>query len=122
MFFVIRLGWRKRQWWLWAGIVLLLVRLGPAGAHSTPEFFASWVMSFIPLVVAVALVFWFFRDNILAYLGVIFCLQVAPPLISLLSQPVSFYRWNGLLLVGLAILVLAWMFLGGREGEVRSEP
>jgi hypothetical protein len=122
MFYVIRLGWRKRQWWLWAGIVLLLVRLGPAGAHSTPEFFASWVMSFIPLVVAVAMVLWFFRDNILAYLGVIFCLQVAQPLISLFSQPVSFYRWNGLLLAGLAIVVLAWMFLGGREGEVRSEP
>jgi hypothetical protein len=73
-------------------------------------------------VVAVALVFWFFRDNILAYLAVIFCLQVAQPLISFFSQPVSFYRWNGLLLAGLAILVLAWMFLGGREGEVRSEP
>ncbi|MGC9994327.1 MAG: lysostaphin resistance A-like protein [Terriglobia bacterium] len=122
VFYVIRLGWKRRQWWLWAGIALLLVRLGPADAHSFPEFFVSWVMNFIPLVVAVALVFWFFRDNILAYLGVIFCLQVAQPLISLFSQPVSFYRWNGLLLAGLAILVLAWMFLGGREGEVRSEP
>jgi len=116
-FYVIRLGWRKREWWLWAGIALLLVRLGPAGAHSFPEFFASWVTSFIPLGAAVAIVFWFFRDNILAYFGAIFCLQVAQPLISLFSQPVGFYRWNGLLLAGLAVLALGWMFLGGREGE-----
>jgi hypothetical protein len=100
---------------------LLLVRLGPAGAHSFPEFFASWVMNFIPLGVAVAMFVWFFRDNILAYLGVIFCLQVAEPLISLISQPVGFYRWNGLLLAGLAVLVLVWMFLGGREDKLRSE-
>jgi hypothetical protein len=121
VFYVIRLGWKKRQWWLWAGIALLLVRLGPAGAHSFPEFFASWVMNFIPLGVAVAVFVWFFRDNVLAYCGVIFCLQVAEPLISLLSQPVGFYRWNGLLLAGLAILVLVWMFLGGREDKLRSE-
>jgi hypothetical protein len=122
VFYVVRLGWKKRQWWLWAGIALLLVRLGPAGAHSVPEFFASWVMDFIPLGVAVAIFVWFFRDNILAYFGVIFCLQVAEPLISLFSQPVGFYRWNALLLAGLAILVLAWMFLGGRDGEVQSAP
>jgi len=121
-FYVISLGWRKREWWLWLAILLLLVRLGPAGAHSFPQFFTAWLMSFVPLVVVIAVVIGFVRDNVLAYFGVIFCLQVAEPLISLFSQPVNFYRWNGLLLAGLAILVLAWMFLGSREGEVRGEP
>lgn len=68
------------------------------------------------------MVFWFFRDNLLAYLGAIFCLQMAAPLISLLSQQAHVYRSSGLLLAVIAFLVLAWTFLGGREGEARSEP
>jgi membrane protease YdiL (CAAX protease family) len=120
--YVIRLGWAKRAWWLWAGILLGLVGLGPAGAHSVREFFAAWVMSFVPLAVGAAIVFWFFRHNLLAYLGAAFCLEVAQPLVSLLSQHASFYRSNGLLLALLAFLFLGWLFLAGREGEVRSEP
>jgi hypothetical protein len=120
--YVIRLGWRKRVWWLWVGILLLLSGLGPADAHSLREFFAGWAANFVPLAAGAAIIYWFFRDNLLAYLGAIFCLQIAPPLISLLSQQARVYRSSGLLLAGLGILILAWMFLGGREGEVRSEP
>src|SRR5208337_4061915 len=114
--------WTKRAWWLWAGILLGLVGLGPAGAPSVREFLAGWVMSFVPLAVAVAIVFWFFRNNLLAYLGAAFCLEVAQPLPSLLSQHAGVYRSNGLLLAVLAFLFLAWLFLVGREGEVRGEP
>jgi membrane protease YdiL (CAAX protease family) len=120
--YVIRLGWRKQAWWLWLGILLGLVGLGPSSAHSVREFFAGWVMGFVPLAVLVAIVVWFFRDDLLAYLATIFGLQIAEPIVSLLSEKVGFYRWNGLLLAVLASLVLAWMFLVGREGEVRSEP
>jgi hypothetical protein len=120
--YVIRLGWTKQAWWLWAGILLGLVGLGPAGAHSVREFFAGWVMSLVPLAIGAAIVFWFFRRNLLAYLGAVFCLQVAQPLVSLLSQRAAFYRSNGLLLAVLAILFLGWLLLAGREGEVRSEP
>jgi membrane protease YdiL (CAAX protease family) len=120
--YVIRLGWTERAWWLWAGILLGLVALGPASALSLREFFAGWVMSFVPLAVGAAIVFWFFRNNLLAYLGAAFCLQVAQPSVSLLSQQVAFYRSNGLLLAVLALLFLAWLFLVGGEGEVRSEP
>jgi hypothetical protein len=120
--YVIRLGWKKRAWWLWFGILLGLVGLGPAGAHSLPEFFVGWVMSFVPLAVGAAIVYWFFRNNLLAYLGAAFCLQVAQPAVSLLSQRVAFYRSNGLLLALLALLFLGWLFLAGRESEVRSEP
>jgi membrane protease YdiL (CAAX protease family) len=120
--YVIRLGWTKRAWWLWVGILLGLVALGPAGAHSLREFFAGWVMSFVPLAVGAAIVFWFFRNNLLAYLGAAFCLQVAQPLLSLLSQHAAFYRSNGLQLAVLAFLFLGWLLLAGREGEVRSEP
>jgi MFS family permease len=120
--FIIRFGWTKRAWWLWAGILLGLVGLGPAAAHSVREFFAGWVMSFVPLVAAVAIVFWFFRSNLLAYLGAAFCLQVAQPLVSLLSQQAGFYRWNGLLLALLAFLFLVWLLLTGRQSEDRSEP
>ena len=119
--YVIRLGWRKQAHWLWPGILLLLVALGPASAHSVREFFAGWVMDVVPLAVGAAIVFWFFRDNLLAYLGAAFCLQVAQPLVSLLSQHAVFYRTNGLLLAVLAFLFLGWLFLVGREGEARSE-
>ena len=118
--YVIRVGWRKRAWWLWVGILLLLPGLGPAGAHSLREFFAGWLLAFVPLAAGAAVLYWFLRDNLLAYLGAVFCLQIGPPLISLLSQPVRVYWSNGLLLALLTALVLAWMFLGGREGEVRS--
>ena len=120
--YVIRFGWTKRAWWLWVGIPFLLVGLGPAGAHSLPEFFAGWVMNFVPLVVGAAILYWFFRNNLLAYLGAAFCLEVAQPLLSLLSQHASIYRLNGMLLAVLAFVVLAWLFIVGREGEVRSEP
>ncbi len=119
--YVIRLGWRKRAWWLWVGILLLLSGLGPADAHFLREFFAGWLMAFVPLAAGAAMAFWFFRDNLLAYLGAIFCLQIAAPLISLLSQQARVYRSSGLLLAVIAFLVVAWMFLGGREGEARSE-
>jgi hypothetical protein len=120
--YIIRFGWTKRAWWLWAGILLGLVGLGPAGAHSVREFFAGWVMSFVPLAIGAAIVFWFFRNNLLAYLGAAFCLQVAQPLVSLLSQQAAFYRSNGLLLAVLAFLFLVWLLLVGRESEARSEP
>ena len=95
--------------------------MGPADAHFLREFYAGWVMEFVPLAAGAAIIYWFFRDNLLAYLGAIFCLQIAPPLISLLSQQARIYRSSGLLLAVITFLVLAWMFLGGREGEVRSE-
>jgi membrane protease YdiL (CAAX protease family) len=120
--YVIRLGWTERAWWLWAGILLVLIGLGPAAAHSPREFFAGWVMDFVPLAVGAAILFWFFRDNLLAYWAAAFCLQVAQPLVSLLSQQARFYRSNGLLLALLAVLFLAWLFFGGERGEARSEP
>jgi hypothetical protein len=120
--YVIRLGWTKGAWWLWVGILLGLVGLGPAGAHSVREFFAGWVMSFVPLAIAVAIVFWFFGNNLLAYLGAVFCLLVAEPLVSLLSQQAAFYRSNGLLLAVLVFLFLVWLLLVGGGSEARSEP
>jgi hypothetical protein len=119
--YIICLGWTKRAWWFWAGIVLGLVALGPADAHSVREFFAGWVMSFVPLAVAAAIVYWFFRDNLLAYLCAAFCLEVAQPLVSLLSHPAGFYRGNGLVLALLALLFLGWLLLPGGQGERRSE-
>ncbi len=120
--YIIRLGCTKRAWWLWVGIPLALVALGPAGAHSVREFFAGWVMSFVPLAVGAAIVFWFFRNNLLAYLGAAFCLQMAQPLVSLFSQQADFYRSNGLLLAALALLFLAWLLLVGKGSEAASQP
>jgi membrane protease YdiL (CAAX protease family) len=120
--YVIRFGWTRRAWWLWVGILLGLVALGSAEAHSIREFFAAWVMSFVPLAVGAAIVFWFFRNNLLAYFAAVFCLEVGADLLSLLSQHAAFYRWNGLLLGVLVFLFLIWLLSAGREGEVRSEP
>ena len=120
--YIIRLGWTKQAWWLWAGIAVGLVALGPADAHSVRQYFAGWVMNFVPLAVAVAIVYWFFRDNLLAYLCAAFCLEVVQPLVSLLSQPANFYRWNGLMLALLALLFLGWLLLPVGQDEVRGEP
>jgi len=115
--YLVRRGWARREWWLWAGGVLLLVGLGPTEAHSVPEFLVGWVMMFLPLVVVVGIVALFLRDNFLAYVGVVFCLQLAEPLVTLFSQPVVFFRWNGLLLAVLMVLALGWMFLAVGESQ-----
>ena len=108
-----RSGWRHRAWWIWPIALLILVSLGPSGAHSVREYAAGWVMGFLPFAAAVGIAGWFFRANILAYVGAIFCLQVAAPLVQLLSQPAMFFRWNGALLLVLSLLVLVWMLAAG---------
>ena len=47
---------------------------------------------------------------LIAYVAAIFCLQIAAPLVQLLSQPSVFFRWNGALVLIFSLLVLAWMF------------
>lgn len=105
------LGWRRKAWWFWAGGVLLLIALGPAGAHSKAEYAVGWAMRFIPLLAAIVILALFFRDNPLAYVTSAFCSVVAAPLLALFSQPNSFYRWNGVLLAVLTAIVLIWLLL-----------
>ncbi|PYV24171.1 MAG: hypothetical protein DMG24_12180, partial [Acidobacteria bacterium] len=112
---LVRLGLHYHAWWLWAGGLLLLVTLGPARAHSLPEFLLGWGLGLLTVTVAVGIVLAFFRNNILAYVGAAFCLQVAEPLVSLFSQPLSFFRWNGAVLALLVPAVLAWLLLAVRE-------
>ncbi len=115
---LIRAGWRRRAWWLWLGLALLLVSLGPTHVHSFAAFGVGWVMSLLPLLVAALVVGFFLRDNLLAYLMVLFCTQVAEPLIDLFSQASPFYLQNGAALALLTAAVLAWMLWssGGVEG------
>ena len=117
--FIIRAGWKLRAWWLWAGLALVLVSLGPTHAHSLAEFGVGWVMSLLPLLVAVVLVGFFLRDNILAYVMVVFCTQAAEPLMVLFSQKSTFVLQNGVALALLAAAVLAWM-LWSCGGEAKS--
>ena len=113
----VRLGWKRQAWWLWAGIALVLVSLGPNQAHSLAAYAVAWVGSFLPLLVAVAGVGLFLRDNILAYVLVIFCSQVAEPLVKSFSQANSFFLWNGAVLALLSAVVLIWLLWapGGTE-------
>jgi membrane protease YdiL (CAAX protease family) len=113
LIYLVRSGWSRRAWWIWPIVLLAVVGLGPAGAHSTREYAAGWVMGLLPLVAAIVVIVWFFRSNILAYVGAIFCLQVAAPLIQLLSQPSTFFRWNGAVLLILSLVILAWMLVAG---------
>jgi membrane protease YdiL (CAAX protease family) len=117
--YVIREGWRRQAWWLWAGLALVLVSLGPSHAHSLATFAVGWVMSFLPLLVATGVVAFFLRDNILAYLMVLFCVQVADPLVDLFAQSNTFFLENGVALALLAGAVLVWMLWspGGAEGS-----
>jgi membrane protease YdiL (CAAX protease family) len=106
---VVRSGWSHRAWWIWPVALLVFVSLGPSGAHSVREYLAGWVMGFLPLAAAVVIAGCFCRTNILAYVAAIFCLQIAAPLVQLLSQPSAFFRWNGALVLIFSLLVLAWM-------------
>ncbi|MGH9395539.1 MAG: CPBP family intramembrane glutamic endopeptidase [Terriglobia bacterium] len=114
--FGVKLGWQRRAWWFWLGLVLLLVALIPATAHTRAEFALGWVMRFVPLLVAVVVLIVFFRDNVLAYVAAAFCSVTIAPMVELLSTPVFLYRLNGALLALLTAIVLAWMLLPGKKG------
>jgi hypothetical protein len=117
LIYLFRYGWARRAWWLWVAAPFLVVALGPPLAHSRPEFLVGWVMRFVALMVVAGVVASFFRDNVLAYLGVAFCLPLARPLVELLLQPAAFFQWNGLLLAFLALVLVGWMLSGGREAS-----
>jgi hypothetical protein len=124
LIYLARTGWTRRAWWLALGIVLLLVGLGPSGAHSLREYFIGWGMAFVALVVGVVMVTWFLRDNVLAYVVAFLCLPIAPHLVSLLSQPLAFYRWNG---IGLGLITAATLAgllsgAGAESGPAAGEP
>jgi len=112
-----RSGWSRREWWIWPVALLVLVSLGPAGAHSVREYAAGWVMGFLPLTAAIVVAAWFCRSNILAYVGAILILQIAAPLVQLLSQPSLYFRINGALLLVLGLLVLAWLLVAGKRSK-----
>jgi membrane protease YdiL (CAAX protease family) len=107
--FIVRAGWRLRAWWLWLGLLLTLVSLGPTNAHSLAEFGAGWIMSLLPLMVTALVVGLFLRNNVLAYLVVLFGIQSARSLITLFSQPNKYFLQNGTALALLVGIVLVWM-------------
>jgi hypothetical protein len=113
--YLVREAWAGKSKLIWLLAVLLLVALGPADAHSAAEFLLGWTLGLVSFLGAVAILFTFFRDNALAYLGAAFCLLVADPLLSLLSEPLAVYRWNGVLLAVLTLTVLAWMLVPNRQ-------
>jgi membrane protease YdiL (CAAX protease family) len=109
LIYLIIFGWKTRSWWLWVGVALLIAGLGPGDAHSLGEFLAGWVAGMLQLAAAVAIVAFFLRDNVSAYIAVAFSMSLLHPAIALLRDPVPFYRWNGIGLVALAIVFLAWL-------------
>jgi CAAX prenyl protease-like protein len=118
--YLVRWGWTRRAWWIWAGGLVVLVSLGPTSAHSVREFVLGWAMGLVALLVIVGIVAAFFRNNVLAYLGAAFSFGVAEPLVALLSQPPGFFRWNGVALAVLTAVTLWWLFGPGRAGEGSS--
>jgi len=117
---VVRAGWRLRAWWLGAGLIILLASLGPSQAHSVATYAVGWVEAFVPLLLVAALVGFFLRDNVLAYVAVFFCGQLIGPLWDLFTQPHPFYRWNGITLAIMAVIVLVWMFWGSARKDEAS--
>jgi hypothetical protein len=113
--YMLRAGWRRRAWWLWVGLALALVSLGPSRAHTLAAFGVGWMMSFLPLLGAALLVGCFFRDNILAYLIVPFAMRVAESLVDLFGQESMFFLVNGVALALLAGAVLAWLLWSPSE-------
>lgn len=120
--YLVDLGLKRKAWWLWVAAGLLLVTLGPSGAHSAGEFFVSWTAGAVKMLIAVGIIALFFRNNISAYIGAAFCSTVLPPMISLLGEPAGFYVWNGVLLGVLSLATLAWLLWGGRGEEGTAPP
>jgi hypothetical protein len=119
---IVRSALASRAWWLWLAGVLVLVAVGPAGAHSVAEYALGWGERLVLLVGSLALLYAFFRDNLLAYFGAVFATGVREPLVALFSQPAAFFRWNGLVLAILVALLLAWMLLAVGEPQPSREP
>jgi len=114
-------GWSRRAWWFWVALLLLVIALGPAQAHSVREFLTVWICSVVSFAVTILIVTVFFRDNALAYLATIFCLLVAKPIENLLSQAARLYEWNGLLLSGLSLMILGWLLLDRTVADLRED-
>ena len=117
---ILRAGWSSRAWWLWLGLALVLVSLGPVHAHSLAVFGVGWVLNFLPLLAAALGIGLFLRDNLLAYLLVLFCTQLAGPLKDLLTQANRFYIQNGAALGVLAAIVIA-LVLWSSNGKKTAE-
>jgi hypothetical protein len=120
--YLVRLGLARRAWWLWLALPMALVALGPTGAHSLREFLAGWAVTFVSVVVLLAVIVFWFRDNVLAYVATAFCIGVARPLVAMLREPEPFIRLNGVALALLALIVLAWLFMGGGSEPATSPP
>ena len=117
---VFRSGWSRRAWWMWAGLLLLVIALGPAHAHSVREFLAVWVYEAVSLALFIWIIAAFYHDNALAYLAAIFAVLVISPVIQLLSQAAALYRWHGLLLGVLSLAILGWLLLPDRSDKFGS--
>jgi membrane protease YdiL (CAAX protease family) len=121
--YIVRRGVERRAWWLWLGAALLVAGLGPNDAHSLGEYLVGWVIKFVALAATVGIVAAFFRSNVLAYVAAGFSVPLAQPLVQMLSEPLGFLRWNGVLLAVLAVAVLAWLFTGQRApGNAAPHP
>jgi membrane protease YdiL (CAAX protease family) len=120
--YLVRLGLARRAWWLGLALLMGLVALGPPGAHSLREYLAGWVVSFVSVALLLAIIAVWFRGNILGYVGAAFCVSAARPLVAMLRQPQPFIRLNGIALALLALIVLAWLFLGGGSKPAASLP
>jgi hypothetical protein len=119
---VVRAGWRQRAWWLWAGIALALISLGPTHVHTVAAYAVAWAESLLFALVAIALVVLFLRDNILAYIVVFFGTRLADPLVDSFSQHHEFFFKNGVALAFLAAVVLFWVFWTPAEDEGSAVP
>ncbi len=115
--FAAKQGLAKRPWWFWVGGAMLLVSLGPQ-AHSPAEFAFGWVTNLVGLLAGVSFVAFFCRDNVLAFVASQLLLFVAKPAAELLSQPLWFCRWNGMLLVALAAGIMAWLLMPGKGSKL----
>jgi len=119
---VFRSGWSQRAWWVWAALLLLIVSLGPSHAHSVRGFLIVWIYQAVSFVAFVWIIAAFYRDNALAYVAAIFAMLVVSPVIQLLSQAASLYRWNGLLLGALSLAILGWLLLPNRSDKFVGGP
>ncbi|MGD0697951.1 MAG: type II CAAX endopeptidase family protein [Terriglobia bacterium] len=120
--YLVRFGLARREWWIGVLGLIFIISRGSPTAHSVREFMLTWGMGMLTAVAVIGILALFFRDNVLAYIGTAFLAPILTPMISLLSEPPRFFRWDGGALAVVTLLVMGWLFLAGRGSEAVPLP
>ncbi|MFC1525190.1 lysostaphin resistance A-like protein [Candidatus Latescibacterota bacterium] len=105
--------------------VLALLVLGVAtcgsAADTAGQFYVALALYLFDTGLTVAVVGWYLRDNIAAYVLVGFLPRALDIAQNLLSQEATLYRWNGAFLTAAAVVIVVLLWLQSRRAVTQRE-